>query len=147
MNKHVNFEDNLFILNANISMIRDMLRLEPDSGLFLEKTVADMEFIDRTLESLTGNLIANIRLLNRELEFDNVSDIEWQFGQILNEFMGEDGPFPVEALTEIRSRIRPLQDRSAARRKAIDQNAVPADQTPMEPVVSSLELSELLQKF
>lgn len=146
MNKHVNFEDNLFILNVRIRMIHDLLRLDPDSGLFLEKTVADLEFINAALESLTKNLMGNTMLLDRELEFDNLSDIEWRYSQLLTEFMGDSSPFPVEQFPEIRDRILPLRNNSAVRKKAVDEIAGPAELAQAEPVVSSLELSKLLQK-
>jgi hypothetical protein len=152
MNKHINFEDNLFILNVRIRMIRDMLSLDADSGLFLGKTVEDLEFMDTVLENLTGNLIGNPRLLDRELEFDNLSDIEWQFVQLLIEFMNKSNPFIAglgeELPPEIKDRISRLKERSAARRKTIEEVAIPwAEQPPMEPVVSPLELGELLKQF
>jgi hypothetical protein len=147
MHKHINIEDTLFILCANIRMIRDMLRLEPDPGLFLEKTVSDIEFIDRMLESLTGNLIENTRFMDREPALDTLSDIEWQFGRLLAEFTGERSPFPAGTFPEISGRLLPLRNNSAARCKAIDESAVSSDGVPPEPMVSSLELSELLQKY
>jgi hypothetical protein len=146
MNKHVNFEDALFILNAQVRMIRDMLRLDPDPGLFLEKTATDLEFIDRTLEILTGNLFGNTRLLDREIELDHLSDIEWEFDRLLTEFAGGASPFSAGAFPEICGRILPLRNNSAARRKAVGESAAPAERASAEPVVSSLELSELLQR-
>ena len=147
MEKYVNFEDSLFILSAKIRLIRDMLRLKPDTGLFLEQTLTDLESIDKALESLTKNLFENTRFLDRELEFDNVSDIEWQFGHLLVEFIEGDSPFSAANVPAIQDRILPLLDHSAVRRKVITETVVPADQAQTEPVVSSLELSELLQKF
>jgi hypothetical protein len=49
MHKHINFEDNIFVLNTRIRMIRDSLILDTDPELFLEKTVDDTNFIDLTL--------------------------------------------------------------------------------------------------
>jgi hypothetical protein len=44
-------------------------------------------------------------------------------------------------------RIIPLQNSSAARKKSIDGTGEPGEQFRTEPVVSSLELNELLQKL
>jgi hypothetical protein len=145
MNKHINFEDNIFILNVRIRMIRDLLKLDPDPALFLDKTLDDLEFIGKTLETLLGSLIANPRLLDRNPQFENLSDAEWQFSQILARFAGDDSPFTESRLPELRNRIARLREASAIRGKAIDESAGPAEQFQTEPVVSQAELSELLK--
>jgi hypothetical protein len=147
MTRHINFEDNLFIINIRIRMIRDLLRLDPDTGLFLEKTVDDLEFIDRTLESLMKNLNENTRLLDRELKFDNLSDIEWQFSQLLAEFTEDSSPFSPAQFPEIQDRIFRLKNTAAARRKTVNEAAVLSDHAQTEPVVSPAELNELLKGF
>jgi hypothetical protein len=83
MNKHINFEDNIFILNARIRLIHDTLTIEADPGFFLKKTVDDLEFISGVLDALLANLIENVRLIERAGEFNNLSDLEWQFDQLL----------------------------------------------------------------
>ncbi|MDR0583471.1 MAG: hypothetical protein LBG57_03875 [Treponema sp.] len=147
MTMYINFEDNLFILNVRIRMIRDLLRLDPDPGLFLERTVDDMEFIDKALEFLTGNLKENTRLFDRDREFDNLSNIEWQFSQLLLEFAKDSSPLSPAKFPQIRDRIFRLKDSGAARRKTIDEAVVPAEQTRTEPMVSSAELNELFREF
>lgn len=147
MNKHINFEDNLFLLNGRIRLIRDLLRLDGDPSLFLGKTLDDLRFIDTVLETLTHNLIENTRLFDRELEFDHLSDVEWQHGQLLLEFAGEAGPFPASRFPEIREELARLRERSDGRSVAVATSAGPAEQVSSEPVVSSLELSELLREF
>ena len=147
MTKHINFADNLFILNVRIRMIRDLLRLDPDPGLFLERTMDDLEFIDKALESLMGNLNANTRLFDRNLEFDNLLDIARQFSRLLIEFTEDSSPLSPDKFPQIRERIFRLKDTGAARRKAIDEAAVPAGHIHAEPVVSSAELNELLREF
>jgi hypothetical protein len=147
MTKYINFEDNLFILNVRIRMIRDLLRLDPDPGLFLERTVDDLEFIDKALESLMGSLNENIRLFDRDIAFNHLSDIEWQFSQLLIEFAGDSSPLSPDKFPQIRERFSRITDSEAVRRKAIEGAAVPAGQSRTEPVVSQAEMSELLREF
>ena len=150
MKKRINFEDNLFILNVRIRMIRDMLRLDPDSGLFLEQTLLDLQFIDTALDALIRRLIENTKLMDRETVFDSIADIEWQYRQLLTECTGAASPFETEEFPEISDRILRLHNSSAARKKTIDkagEPGEPGEQTGTEPVVSFLELNELLQKL
>jgi hypothetical protein len=147
MNKQVNFEDTIFILNIRIRMIQDLLKLDIDPGLFLQKTLDDLEFTSNVLETLVGNLLANPRLLDRELEFDNLLDAELQFNQLLAEFTAVSSPFSISAFPETRERILRLREESAGRRKLIDNSFARGELTKAEPLVSSAELSELLNGF
>ena len=144
MNKRINFEDTIFILNVRIRMIRDLLQLDLESGMFLQQTITDLEFINSTLNILTEKFIANIKFLDRETEADNLLDAEWQFGQLLNEFMNNTSPFSREHLPETLSCIDKLKKDSIKRQKQIDESYVPMRHTIMEPVVSHAELNGLL---
>ena len=158
MNKHINFEDTIFILNARLRMIRDLLKLDTDPDLFLRKTVEDLEFVDHILEGILANLMANPRLLDRDLEFDSLADLEWQFGQLLAEFAGNSaakfagesaassgGPLSAGHSPEIRDRVSRIRSGSAVRRKAIEETFSGGEQPGAELMVSSAELSELLR--
>jgi hypothetical protein len=132
-------------------MIRDLLRLDIDPDFFLEQTVEDLEFINKVLETLTQSLIENTRLVDREIEFDNLSDIEWQFAQLLTEFIYKPNPLfagtEADLPPEIRDRILRLKEQSAVRGKIIEESAGAIEHIQLEPVVSSLELNELLKEF
>jgi hypothetical protein len=147
MNKRINFEDNIFILNVRIRMIRDILVLDTDPDLFLEKTVEDLDFINNTLEALLGNLIENKRLLERDTEFDNLADLEWQFSQTLAEFLNGGGNISAAQFPMLKGKIAMLKTYSQNRKRAMDEARSPAESPAAEPVVSSLELSELLKDF
>jgi hypothetical protein len=146
MTKHINFEDNIFILNVRIRMIRDLLALDADPGLFLDKTIDDVEFIDHTLDTLLGILMENSRLLERDEELDNLSSLEWQFSRVLSDFFSGAGTISAAQLPVIRERIMLLRNRSAERRKIIEKDRNDGGKTA-EPLVSSDELSELLRDF
>jgi hypothetical protein len=147
MNKRINFEDNIFILNVRIRMIRDILVLDTDPDLFLEKTMEDIDFINNTLEALLGNLIESKRLLERDTEFDNLSDLEWQFSQALAEFLNGSGNISAAQFPMLKGKIAMLRKYSQDRKKAMEDARSPAESPAAEPVVSSLELSELLKDF
>jgi hypothetical protein len=66
----------------------------------------------------------------------------------LTKFTSESNPFIIalgdDLPLKIRERIFRLKEHSAARRKAIDEVTAASGETQAEPVVSALELSELL---
>jgi hypothetical protein len=147
MNKRINFEDNIFILYTRLRMIRDLLALDTDPDLFLEKTIDDINFIDTTLDILLRNLIENKRLLERDKAFDDLSDLEWQFSQALSEFFNSSGNISAAQFPILKENIGLLRDHSLGRRKIIDESKSLSESSVTEPVVSSMELSELLKDF
>ncbi|MDR1105845.1 MAG: hypothetical protein LBL44_05770 [Treponema sp.] len=142
MNKRINFEDNLFALAMRIQMIRDLFALDADPGLFLEKTMDDIDFIDYTLGVLLRELTENSRLLERDEAFENLSELEWRFDQALGE-MCSGGGIPAASYPMLRERIALVKSRSAERRKTADASLSPSPSS--EPLVSVDELSELLK--
>jgi hypothetical protein len=147
MNKRINFEDNIFILLTRIRMIRDLLALDTDPDLFLEKTIDDINFIDLTLETLLGNLVENKRLLERKKAVDDLADLEWHFFQALTEFFNSAGNISAARFPILRENIGRLRDRSTGRKKTMDESGGLAEISATEPVVSSVELGELLKDF
>ena len=146
MIKHINFEDNILILNVRIRMIRDLLALDADPGLFLDKTIDDIEFIAYILDALLTILMENSRLLERGEELDNLSSLEWQFSRVLSDFLNGAGTISAARLPVIREKIILLRDRGAERRKTIEKGRGDSGKIA-EPLVSSDELSELLKDF
>jgi len=144
MNKRINFEDTIFILNVRIRMIRDLMRLDTDSGLFYNQTMSDLEFISAILDMLTGRFLENLKFLDREVEADNILDAEWQFSQLLNEVSGNASPFAPAVFPETQIVITKLRTDSVKRKKLVDDSYVPAESTITEPVVSNAELNGLL---
>ncbi|MDR3192597.1 MAG: hypothetical protein LBT87_05985 [Treponema sp.] len=147
MHKRVNFEDNIFIIAARIRGIRDLLILDTDPELFLEKTMDDIAFVDHTLDMLLGNLMANERLMDRNETFVNLADLESQFTQVLSVLQNGSGNISALNFPLIREKIRILQGRSQERQKTIGENKDHEEETILEGAVSSDELSELLRDF
>jgi len=144
MNKRINFEDTLFILNVRIRMIRDLMRLDTDVGLFYRQTIGDLEFISSVLDVLTVKFLDNLKFLDREVEADNILDAEWQFSQILNEISSNSSPFPPTLFPETPAVMSKLRTDSLKRKKLIDDSYVPTENSIAEPVVSHAELNGLL---
>ncbi|MCL1815070.1 MAG: hypothetical protein FWG27_04545 [Treponema sp.] len=144
MNKHTNFEDNIFILNIRIRMIQDLLILDTDAELFLNKTLDDLDFIDSTLNILFANLKDNYRLIERDKQFHNLVETERQFCEVLNEL--EEGEGNISALQHphLRERIVYLVNHSLDRQHSLKDLIADGKQLTMEPVVGYDELHELL---
>jgi hypothetical protein len=147
MNKRINFEDNIFILNARTRMIRDLLILDTDLELFLEKTIEDIDFIDHTLEIILNNIVENERLLDRNEAFDSIFDLEWEFSQALSDLFNNEGNISAVQLPTLREKIQLLRDRSLERRKAIEAKRGPVEAAAMGNAVSCDEMNELLKGF
>ena len=140
----LNFEDTIFILNMRIRMIRDTLRLNPPPELFLEKSLDDLAFIDGALEALVRSFTESNSQYDRSVEFDYISDTEWQLSQLLTEFSLESSPFPVQEFPDTMQKIAALRTSSNVRRKTLEETSVPLEIAHAEPVVSSAELNGLL---
>jgi len=144
MNKRINFEDTIFILNVRIRLIRDLLHLDTDANLFYTQTVGDLEFINSILDMLTVKFMENMKIIDRETEADNISDAEWQFSQLLNELSGNSNPFPSDQFPDMQFLISKLRKDSVKRQKHLEESYVPAEQSSTEPVVTNAELNGLL---
>jgi hypothetical protein len=144
MNKRINFEDTIFILNIRIRMIRDLLRLDTDTSIFFSQTMGDLEFIGTVLDMLTERFIDNLKFLDRETEADNLLDAEWQFSQILNEISNNSSPFSAVKFPEVQTLISKLKKDSVKRQKQIEESYEPVEHSTAEPVVSHAELNGLL---
>jgi hypothetical protein len=144
MNKHINFEDTIFILNVRIRMIQGLLCLDTETEIFLNQTFRDLEFINSVLDILTEKLIANNKFIDRETEADNLSDAEWQLCQLLNKMSGNQGPFPVDKFPEMQEWTAKFRKNSEKRQKLIEESHISAEYVRYEPVVSQAEMHGLL---
>ncbi|MDR2631776.1 MAG: hypothetical protein LBC60_12720 [Spirochaetaceae bacterium] len=147
MVKHINFEDNIFLLFMRIRMIRDLLLLDADPELFLEIVLTDIDFIDRTLAILLKELIENKRLIERDEQLYNLSKAEHQFGEVLSSFFHRSGSISGAALPPVHEKIVVLQKQSLARQKAVTEIKVESGKKADNMIVSSDELMELLKDF
>ncbi|MCL2276348.1 MAG: hypothetical protein FWC21_00475 [Treponema sp.] len=144
MNKRINFEDTLFIINVRVRMIRDLIQLDIDKTIFYSQTMADLEFINLVMNNLTGKFLENLKILDREAEADNLLDAEWQFGQLLNEISNNSSPFATSSFPEMPAIIGKMRKDSNKRKTQIEELYEATDISILEPVVSNAELNGLL---
>jgi hypothetical protein len=147
MNKQVNFEDNIFILANQIRLVRDIFSLEADPDLFLEKTLDEVDFITQALSMLLQQLQENRRFIERFELFHYFEDLEWQFSQVLSDFINNQGTMSIRNYPAIVEKINILRSRSQERRRAAETAGDASAGQAEEPVVSSDELSELLKEY
>ena len=130
-------EDTIFIIGMRMRMLRDTLRLNPPTDLFLEKCLDDLSFINNVLVSLSQMITEN----NGGF-IDYFLDTEWQFSQLLIEFLVDSSPFSIRAFPDTRDKIASLRAESDARRKTLEESFVLAGDLA-EPVVTSAEMNGL----
>jgi hypothetical protein len=145
MNKRINFEDNIFILNTRIRLIRDLLVLDADPDLFLGKTLDDLDFINGALGTLLDNLLRHRNLIELEEQFYNLQETEIRFTEVLTELAQGEGTISVERFPVIGEKLDLLRAAAAERQKALEASIRETDQKTPEMVVSSDELQELLK--
>jgi hypothetical protein len=95
MNPHLNYEDNIFILNVKIRTIADMLLLDADPDIFLEKALEDLDFINAKLNLLKEYLTLNKQLISRYQQLHNLDETYERFLDLLNEMLHGDVCFNV----------------------------------------------------
>jgi hypothetical protein len=147
MNKHVNIEDNIFVLNVRLRMVSDTLCLDADSLLFPEKILDDIDFIDKTLSELMKWLTDNRMLVDREHELNKLADLEWRFEQFLTGIRGNSGFTATLNTTGNSEKIAVYKNNCIRRRMSIENSRSPEQLNESEPVVSQNELNQLLQDF
>ena len=147
MNKQVNFEDNIFILTMRVKMIRDIVTLDADPEIFLEKTLDDIHFIDQSLRFLLSYLQENPRLVEREEFLDHFSELEWNFSQLLQEFLNHKGNISISNIPTIKEKLMAIRNSSTERRKMAETLYPAGEGSGNTPMVTSDELSELLKAF
>jgi hypothetical protein len=145
MNKHINLQDTIFILNGRLKILRDLLILDADPSLFFEKTIDDINFMDHALDTLLRKIQDNNRIFERNEVLDYLSDLEWDFSQVLADFLGGAGNISAASFPVIQEHILPLQTRSTERRRIIGEEQKHTVDPVIEHTVSSDELNELLK--
>jgi len=146
MNKRINFEDNIFLLMIRIRMLRDIITLDADPELFLEKTLDDIYFIDQTLKTLLGDLERNSHLIERDELLDQLSNTEEQFSQVLKDLSVHEGNFSIRELPSLAEKLSAFRTCSLERQKKTGR-LHPEENTEESVYVGSDELTELLKAF
>ena len=128
-------------------MIQDMVTLDADPELFLEKMLDDIFFIDQTLRTLLGSLENNHHLIERDELFEQLSGAEAQFASVLQNLINHEGAFSVMEIPSLAEKLKVFRSGSLERQK-IAGKLQPVEKSPAASLyVSSDELTELLKAF
>jgi len=87
MAEKIYYDDNIFYLNEIISNIDDGIRLDIDSGLFLDKLVEDILFVESTLARLYGSLQENDKLIRRGEHLRRLVRSKLKFSELLEDIV------------------------------------------------------------
>lgn len=145
MAKRIHFEDNIFFINLLIRSIRDAGQLELDPELFMLKLMDDLRFVDRILNTLLAELLANSRLLERQEQLVNIAETEERYMAVLNTIVNGHG-YWARDLGPLVEDIELIKQSSRKRCSTIlAETAVAPNRDEDQAVVSSFELNELLR--
>ncbi|MDR2521674.1 MAG: hypothetical protein LBC72_03865 [Spirochaetaceae bacterium] len=120
MNKYLNYEDNIFILNTRVRMIQDLLALDADAGIFLDKTIEDCEFIGKSSAVLLDSLLTNKQLIERDEQLHNLYEMETRFSNVLFSMLHSNASFSVRVFPDIEQAVAAMSESAAKRIAVID---------------------------
>jgi len=144
MEKNLNYEDNIFIINTNIRMISDLNLLETDPALFVNKTIYDLDFIGKTLTDLNLNLLKNTQLVDWADYLYKLYETEEKFLLLLRKILNEDETISVKKFPEIAGKIMFLIDECSSRISLLKEKMnIETVQTKDKHLVSTDELDAL----
>jgi hypothetical protein len=111
--------------------------------------MADLEFIDKSLDKLLELLEQSTRFIDRETQFHNMIETEEAFDKLLKAFLNEDSTFIKTNSAEaslFKGKVMQISGNAANRKTHLeDETLALAGNSVQEPVVSPMELSELLK--
>jgi hypothetical protein len=94
-------------------MIADLLLLEADAGLFLNKTIEELDFIDGALNILLSSLLENKQIIDWDAQLHNLYDTAKRYAAVLESIINGKAVFSCEEHPEINERMNKLAASSA----------------------------------
>ncbi|MDR1363023.1 MAG: hypothetical protein LBJ35_03115 [Spirochaetaceae bacterium] len=145
MNQQLNYEDNIFILNSKIRVIEDMLLLDADPDIFLERTLEDFDFIAAKLTLLQETLAFNTQLISRNAQFHNLEETYEHFLDLLNDMLRGAGCFSAKNYPIVKEPLSALAAHCLNQQKLIKASMAEAGGNTLDHrLVSADELTALL---
>ncbi len=109
MANKVNYDDNLFYLMAFTRTLSAGVQLDIDPEYYLDKTVEDILFVDRTLERIHESLRLNEYLINRRELLRELMRAKRAFADLLDAVLDGDPVFS-EHLAPFRTKLAGVRD-------------------------------------
>ncbi|MAG13091.1 MAG: hypothetical protein CMN78_00660 [Spirochaetales bacterium] len=147
MAEKIYYDDNIFFLNEIISNIDDGIRLDIDTGLYLDKLVEDILFVESTLSRLYGSLQENNKLIRRSEHLRRLVRSKLKFSELLEDIVQHRVPLAenlVPFYPKFNELISEQQDHLAEIRNQL--SASPGSADGSEDVVSQEEIRYLLME-
>jgi len=104
MKAKIHYEEDLFFLNLQMKWLREGLRLQIDADYYQDKILADLRFVDATLDKILSTLKENANLIRRAEYLYNLVKVEGTFVELLGEVLGGTGDIH-EALGPYRNEL------------------------------------------
>jgi hypothetical protein len=142
MKQPLNYEDNIFILNMKIRGIADVLRLDADPDMFLERTLDDIDFIGAKLCILQEKLTRNNQLVSKKELADGLYDTYKRLLDLLNDMLGGTGSFSVRCYPFLEETIKGRVSFYTERQKLLAVRETEAESVP--EIVGASEMAALL---
>lgn len=145
MEKYLNYEDNIFILNTRIRMVSDLLNLDAAPELYLDKTIEDLDFIGETSKIILKSLMENRQLIEWDEQLHNLYDTEERFFDLLSRILNGKASLSIKNHPRIAEITGALAAACTERQKIVKENMTEAFNSGSDPrIVSVDELSALL---
>jgi hypothetical protein len=122
--------------------IADVLRLDADPDLFLERTLDDIDFIGAKLGLLQESLTRNNQLAGKKELADCLNDTYSRFLDLLNDMLGGSGSFSVKRYPFLAETLEGRVSFYTERRKPIAADGAEAADAP--EIVGAGEMAALL---
>lgn len=87
MKAKIHYEEDLFYLNLQMKGLREGLQLTIDPDYFQDKLLADLRFVDATLDKILSTLKENPNLIRRAEYLYNLVKAEGTFLELLSALM------------------------------------------------------------
>ena len=109
MKSKIHYEEDLFFLNLQMKWLREGLQLTIDADYFQDKILADIRFIDATLDKVLSTLKENPNLIRRAEYLYNLVKVEGTFLELLSDVLSGKGEMR-EALSAYREDLIQRRD-------------------------------------
>jgi hypothetical protein len=114
MKAKIHYEEDLFFLNLQMKWLREGLRLQIDPDYYQDKILADLRFVDATLDKILSTLKENQNLIRRAEYLYHLVKVEGAFLELLTDVLQGTG--------EIHEALAPYRNEFVQRRDSHDSD-------------------------
>lgn len=143
MKSKIHYEEDLFYLNLQMKGLREGLQLTIDPDYFQDKILADLRFVDATLDKILSTLKENPNLIRRAEYLYNLVKVEGTFLDLVDGLLAGTG--------EMHEALEPYRNEFVQRRESHDADIqeirtllrIVTQEDEREDVITADELSLL----